>query len=194
MNDSRKHMIRTRLRESVILKELHLLQSLHSEIIAHDIRHICIWQQTRKHMTDGFSDLCGYFVKTRSLSSSASVSHRRPSISAAASAAHTATTSTADKQKSKFMFDDLDEDDVSVCCVCFDGAYVDKNPIIFCDQCNLGVHRYCYGIRVIPGCDVEWLCEACLWMKQHFPHHRLSDAPVRPQCCLCPIMGGLLKI
>ena len=35
----------------------------------------------------------------------------------------------------------------------------DSNPIVFCDGCDIGVHKCCYGIRDIP--EGDWLCRKC---------------------------------
>ena len=131
------------------------------------MRHVCIWQQIRRHFVVGFSDQCGIFDHQTIPKSPSS---RRLSHSTRNSLIHNT------------KKDDLDEDDVSVCCVCFDGTFTDRNPIIFCDACNIGVHRYCYGIRKIPDEHTEWLCVSCKWLKNNNK---------TPQCCLCPIIGGL---
>ena len=136
------------------------------------MRHICIWQQIRRHFIYGFSDQCGIFDH-----------HQQNIISSPSSRRH----SYRDRYNSTptIKKEEYDEDDVSVCCVCFDGTFTDKNPIIFCDRCNLGVHRYCYGIRKIPNENEEWLCESCQFQKSDLSH-------IMPQCCLCPVIGGLL--
>ncbi len=85
MNDDKKHMIRTNLRNNVQLKESVMLGKLHHEVVGHAMKHICIWQQIRTHFIKGFSDKC-------------------------------------------------DENDVPVCCVCFDGTFKDKN------HCNIEVY------------------------------------------------------
>ena len=54
-------MIRTKLRENVEIGECILLKKLHSEVVGHGMRHICIWQQIRRHFIYGFSDECGIF-------------------------------------------------------------------------------------------------------------------------------------
>lgn len=37
---------------------------------------------------------------------------------------------------------DENEDDAT-CQVCFDGESLDANPIVFCDHCNIAVHKVC---------------------------------------------------
>ena len=57
-----------------------------------------------------------------------------------------------DGEKIELEGDKSDEDDFSVCTVCFDGTFEDDNPIIFCDHCNVGIHRYCYGVQKLSLC------------------------------------------
>ena len=169
-------MIRTQLRESVELSESILLRKLHNEVVSHGMRHVCIWQEIRRHFVIGFSDECGIFDQPNNIGLSPRHSLRNNLI-------RNSINSTINLKK-----DELDEDDVSVCCVCFDGTFIDKNPIIFCDQCNIGVHRYCYGIKKIPDEHTEWLCQSCKFIKNK------QRKVTMPQCCLCPIVGGLLYI
>merc|ERR1712228_856192 len=182
MNDNRKHMIRTNLRQKVQLKEAILLKKLHSEVIAHGMRHIGIWQQIRRHCIDGFSDKCGIFENRQNMMGSPA-SCRRHSFS---------------NRQSPYLQgnkkEDYDEDDVSVCSVCFDGTFTDLNPIIFCDHCNIGVHRYCYGINKIPNEHTEWICASCTYLKSNNNQSKKNNnQTLVPQCCLCPIAGGALK-
>ena len=95
---------------------------------------------------------------------------------------------------SSSALDDLNEDDVSICSVCFDGAFSDKNPIIFCDRCNIGVHRYCYGICRIPSDHSEWLCQSCFALRGGPLSNDQRQHAQRPQCCLCPVVGGTFML
>jgi len=151
------------------------------------MRHVCIWQNIRQHCITGFSDQCGIFEHVHQFSVLSSPSSRRQSYlnRYSQSQAHDAL----------LKKEDYEEDDVSVCCVCFDGRFTDKNPIIFCDACNIGVHRYCYGIRKIPNEVTEWFCQSCQFMKHLHSNHKKSKEKntTPPQCCLCPITGGALK-
>jgi len=73
-------------------------------------------------------------------------------------------------------------EDLAMCCVCGHGDSEDQNPIVFCDGCNIAVHKGCYGnplANEIP--EGDWLCERCLWKAQD-------------QCCvLCPVKEGAMK-
>jgi hypothetical protein len=51
------------------------------------------------------------------------------------------------------------EDDDTVCCVCFNGEVDDDNQIVICSGCDIGVHQYCYGVMAIPKDD--WYCAPC---------------------------------
>jgi NuA3 HAT complex component NTO1 len=56
------------------------------------------------------------------------------------------------------------------------------NPIVFCDNCNLPVHKECYGAPLnveIP--DGEWICDRCAQSAQN------------EQCALCPLSTGIMK-
>eukprot|EP01083_Nonionella_stella_P150408 479109_1 len=79
------------------------------------------------------------------------------------------------------------DEDYSVCTVCFDGSFCDDNPIVFCDECNVGIHRYCYGIEYVPNENDTWYCDGCQWMMDN------SDSSRGAQCCLCPIKGCAVK-
>ncbi|KAJ1413194.1 PHD-zinc-finger like domain-containing protein, partial [Ochromonadaceae sp. CCMP2298] len=70
------------------------------------------------------------------------------------------------------------------CMVCFDGASVENNRILFCDGCNAALHQRCYGVRRIP--DGDFLCDRCQYLQQ-------EEAGGAPMCCLCPLKHGGLK-
>ena len=82
----------------------------------------------------------------------------------------------------------MDVEDYSVCTVCFDGSFSEWNPIVFCDECNVGVHRFCYGIGRVPKEEEMWRCDGCEWRRCH-PESRRSA----PQCAVCPLRGCALK-
>lgn len=52
-----------------------------------------------------------------------------------------------------------DEGDDEVCAVCNMPESKPPNEIIFCDNCDMGVHQKCYGVARIPKGD--WLCRNC---------------------------------
>lgn len=54
---------------------------------------------------------------------------------------------------------DAEEEDDIVCAICLDGNSYEENMIIFCDKCDVPVHRCCYGVQVIP--EGSWYCDAC---------------------------------
>jgi len=68
------------------------------------------------------------------------------------------------------------------CCVCEEGDGSEDNPIVFCDSCNMSVHKECYGnplVNRIP--DDSWVCERCRWQAQD------------ESCALCPVRYGAMK-
>ena len=44
----------------------------------------------------------------------------------------------------------------SGCCICEISDATDVDPLVYCDDCNLAVHKLCYGIKDIP--DGDWFC------------------------------------
>ncbi len=73
-----------------------------------------------------------------------------------------------------------DEDD-SVCCICFDADSTEVNPIVFCEGCNIAVHKFCYGLPQVP--EEDWFCKKC-------------ESPVQTaqiSCQFCGIGDGALK-
>ncbi len=49
---------------------------------------------------------------------------------------------TAGRDNSIVEEEDVDEaPDDAVCQVCFDGESGDSNPIVFCDKCNIAIHK-----------------------------------------------------
>ena len=44
----------------------------------------------------------------------------------------------------------------SGCCICEISDATDVDPLVYCDECNLAVHKLCYGISQIP--DGDWFC------------------------------------
>jgi len=53
---------------------------------------------------------------------------------------------------------DADEQYV-VCAVCFDSSSPEDNPVLYCDRCNLTVHKICYGLQSVP--DGDFYCQYC---------------------------------
>lgn len=52
-------------------------------------------------------------------------------------------------------------DEDVVCEVCRDGGWDELNKIVFCDDCSVAVHQYCYGVSKIPEGDIPWFCDLC---------------------------------
>ena len=55
--------------------------------------------------------------------------------------------------------DEGDADEYVVCAVCFDSSSPEDNPVLYCDRCNLTVHKICYGLQAVP--DGDWYCQYC---------------------------------
>ena len=49
---------------------------------------------------------------------------------------------------------------VGRCCVCSDDTSVFYNLLVFCDGCNVVVHKDCYGIMNISE-TAGWYCRRC---------------------------------
>ena len=74
------------------------------------------------------------------------------------------------------------QDDVQ-CQICNNGDYEDEDLIVFCGNCNVAVHQYCYGIESLP--EGDWLCYNC----ELFGFYR----GLAVNCILCPKRGGPMK-
>lgn len=71
------------------------------------------------------------------------------------------------------------------CSVCSEDKAFDDNPLVYCDgrNCNVAVHKACYGIRVVP--KGSWYCNKCVILKKN-PNAKVI-------CELCPSKDGALK-
>lgn len=71
------------------------------------------------------------------------------------------------------------------CSVCSEDKAFDDNPLVYCDgrNCNVAVHKACYGIRVVP--KGSWYCSKCVALKKN-PNAKVI-------CELCPSKDGALK-
>ena len=67
------------------------------------------------------------------------------------------------------------------CTVCFGNTSVSEDLIVYCEECNIGVHQSCYGIETVP--TGEWKCERCLEKKNR------ADT----RCVVCGRVGGAMK-
>ncbi|OWM81479.1 peregrin [Punica granatum] len=80
-----------------------------------------------------------------------------------------------------------DDDDGIICAICQSTDGDPKDPIVFCDGCDLMVHTSCYGSPLTQGIpEGDWFCNQCLAA----PKGRNADTFL---CCLCPTKGGALK-
>ncbi len=88
-----------------------------------------------------------------------------------------------------------EEDMNAVCYVCGGGDSPHNDPIIFCDRCDLAVHRSCYFLPTVPSGD--WYCWPCKdqvvvgnadAIGRSLPVH--DKGPHDVSCVLCPVRGG----
>ena len=79
-----------------------------------------------------------------------------------------------------------DDPAAALCAICGDGTSSQDNPVVFCERCNVPVHKLCYGIDRVP--DGEWLCWPCLQCAPLSPLFCTSFAPlhVLPHVCRLP--------
>ncbi|KAL7627841.1 origin recognition complex subunit 4 [Parahypoxylon ruwenzoriense] len=52
-----------------------------------------------------------------------------------------------------------DSEDDEVCAMCSKPDSEPPNEIIFCENCDMGVHQKCYNVPVIP--EGDWICRNC---------------------------------
>merc|ERR1712226_1836440 len=69
----------------------------------------------------------------------------------------------------------IEYDEDIVCGICQSPDSEDTNEMVFCDGCDICVHQACYGIQTVP--EGSWLCRTCA-------------LGIKPQCILCPRVGG----
>lgn len=51
------------------------------------------------------------------------------------------------------------------CSICEITDANDVDPLVYCDKCNVAVHKLCYGIKTIP--EGDWFCNICkYWRKK----------------------------
>ncbi|KAF3577251.1 hypothetical protein DY000_02034964 [Brassica cretica] len=76
----------------------------------------------------------------------------------------------------------VDWKDLDKCNVCHMDEEYENNLFLQCDKCRIMVHAGCYG--EIEPCDgALWLCNLC----------RPGAPDIHPRCCLCPVVGGVMK-
>eukprot|EP01029_Cantina_marsupialis_P031769 TRINITY_DN923_c0_g1_i3.p1 TRINITY_DN923_c0_g1~~TRINITY_DN923_c0_g1_i3.p1 ORF type:complete len:410 (+),score=84.38 TRINITY_DN923_c0_g1_i3:103-1332(+) len=99
---------------------------------------------------------------------------------------------TEDRSKDKSQFEmlrlSLDESVSSdlggdLCSMCGQDANLD-DAIVFCDGCDIGVHKKCYNIKTIP--DGPWFCDVC----------SIAGIGSIQHCCLCGFTNerGIMKM
>ena len=86
---------------------------------------------------------------------------------------------------------------------CFDSSSPEENPVLYCDRCNLTVHRICYGLQAVP--DGDWYCSYCEHQRERikvakrkaFTALSAASPSLSPDssypCVLCTHRGGALK-
>ena len=95
-----------------------------------------------------------------------------------------------------------DDEDPSVCCICFDGESTELNPIVYCENCNISVHKCCYGISKIP--EDDWFCDYCINTNEDLRKGKKGNIKAQPfpknslgsslyPCALCTVQEGALK-
>lgn len=104
-------------------------------------------------------------------------------------------------------------DNYTVCSVCFTWSTNDWNPLVYCNKCNVAVHRKCYGIDISVKESDVWCCDYCGIYpdaKSHRkerrsqsptrmtngvqqPQHTMNNTQPMRECILCPSSGGALK-
>jgi len=78
------------------------------------------------------------------------------------------------------------------CCICEISDATDVDPLVYCDECNLAVHKLCYGIAAIP--DGDWFCNVCTFWKKKRSKDPLCDPKSCPlKCILCEGSRGAMK-
>ncbi|XP_058090295.1 uncharacterized protein LOC131236836 [Magnolia sinica] len=92
--------------------------------------------------------------------------------------------------KDTYFEEEADEEDGIICSVCHSTDGDPKDPIVFCDGCDLMVHASCYGnplIQAVP--EGDWFCSRCEFLKGGA---KGEDDDL--DCCLCLLKGGATKL
>ena len=74
-----------------------------------------------------------------------------------------------------------DSDEYVVCAVCFDSSSPEDNPVLYCDRCNLTVHKICYGLQSVP--DGDWFCQYCEHLRDKLKQAKRSRQPFNAAVC-----------
>ena len=83
--------------------------------------------------------------------------------------------------------DGEDEDeDTTVCEHCNDGSSTSHNPIVLCDGCDLGFHKRCHHIDVIPEGAVRavkvWFTHVTLLLHVCVEHNQTQGISISKAC------------
>jgi len=69
------------------------------------------------------------------------------------------------------------------CEICLSSEFLDDDPIILCDGCDLGFHQSCYGINASIESSQPWYCNRC----------SSRDTKTSDSCMVCGISQGPMK-
>ena len=59
---------------------------------------------------------------------------------------------------------------VGRCCVCSDDKCTSNNLLVYCDGCNVAVHKGCYGIINVSA-TTDWFCRGCEFKQENASKH-----------------------
>ena len=80
--------------------------------------------------------------------------------------------------------DEEDDKSLNTCFICNNCDINQYEMLYECEQCNIVVHPYCYGIKPTKS-PKHWKCDKCKKMS--------LDEANKLECILCPNKGGALK-
>lgn len=72
------------------------------------------------------------------------------------------------------------------CSACFQDCYSEANPVVYCSQCQLSCHKFCYGIKKIP--KGKYFCDQCTYKKRKEYQNQAFS------CILCSVDNIALKL
>ena len=90
------------------------------------------------------------------------------------------TSQAATSQAATSVIGEQPDNDDDSCAVCQEPEGFEDNPIVFCDGCNVGCHKECYGLSELPAGD--WYCDRCKQSRSR-----------QPSCPACPSREGVFK-
>lgn len=98
----------------------------------------------------------------------------------AAATSQAATSQAPTSQAATSVIGEQPDNDDDSCAVCQEPEGFEDNPIVFCDGCNVGCHKECYGLSELPAGD--WYCDRCKQSRSR-----------QPSCPACPSREGVFK-